>query len=123
MREDNILGRNKTRLALWEEHLKDPIVALDGALKVLALALCGGSVLQWLVLASSKVCTKSRSGRAGVCPYLDPINIVCLNVPGKYGPHSELFFFLMQKEPATVPGSETFSNFINADIRTPLLLC
>ena len=24
---------NKTRLALWEEHLKDPIVALDKALK------------------------------------------------------------------------------------------
>ena len=33
MREDNILWRNKTRLALWEEHLKDPIVALDEALK------------------------------------------------------------------------------------------
>ena len=32
-REDNIKGRNKTRLALWEEHLKDPIVALDKALK------------------------------------------------------------------------------------------
>ena len=32
-REDNILGRNRTRLALWEEHLKDPIVALDKALK------------------------------------------------------------------------------------------
>ena len=32
-REDNILGRNESRLALWEEHLKDPIVALDKALK------------------------------------------------------------------------------------------
>ena len=32
-RGDNILGRNKTRLALWEEHLKDPIVALDKVLK------------------------------------------------------------------------------------------
>ena len=32
-REDNILGRNKTRVALWEEHVKDPIVALDKALK------------------------------------------------------------------------------------------
>ena len=30
---DNILGRNNTRLELWEEHLKDPIVALDKALK------------------------------------------------------------------------------------------
>ena len=32
-REDNIMERNKTRLAFWEEHLKDPIVALDKALK------------------------------------------------------------------------------------------
>ena len=32
-RKDNILGRNKTRLELWEEHLKDPIVALDQAPK------------------------------------------------------------------------------------------
>ena len=32
-REDNILERNKTRLALWEEHLKDQTVALDKALK------------------------------------------------------------------------------------------
>ena len=32
-RKDNILGRNKTRLELWEEHLKDPTVALDKVLK------------------------------------------------------------------------------------------
>ena len=32
-RKDDILRRNKTRLELWEEHLKDPIVALDKALK------------------------------------------------------------------------------------------
>ena len=32
-REDNIKGRNETRLALWEEHLRDPTVALDKALK------------------------------------------------------------------------------------------
>ena len=32
-REENILGRNNTRSALWVEHLKDPIVALDKALK------------------------------------------------------------------------------------------
>ena len=28
-RKDNILGRNKSRLNLWEERLKDPIAALD----------------------------------------------------------------------------------------------
>ena len=32
-REESIKGRNETRLALWEAHLKDPIVALDKALK------------------------------------------------------------------------------------------
>ena len=32
-RKGNMLGRNTTRLELWEEHLKDPIVALDNALK------------------------------------------------------------------------------------------
>ena len=33
VRKDNILGGNKTRLELLEEHLNDPIVALDKALK------------------------------------------------------------------------------------------
>ena len=32
-RKDNIFRRNKTRLELWEEHLQDPIVALDKAFK------------------------------------------------------------------------------------------
>ena len=32
-RKDNILVRNRTRLELWEAHLKDPVVALDKALK------------------------------------------------------------------------------------------
>ena len=32
-RKDNILGRNKTRQELREEHFKDPSVALDKALK------------------------------------------------------------------------------------------
>ena len=32
-REDNILWRNKAKLALLEEHLRDPNVALDKPLK------------------------------------------------------------------------------------------
>ena len=35
-RKDNILGRNQTRLDLWERHLRDPITALDKALKCVA---------------------------------------------------------------------------------------
>ena len=38
---------------------------------------------------------------------------------GKYGPHEELFFFLIEKEPATMPDGESFSPFVNADIRAP----
>ena len=62
-----------------------------------------------------------------VWPHLDPMDSVCLrtasmewNVPGKYGPHGELFFFLIQKQPAIAPNSETFSPFTNPDIRTLL---
>ena len=40
------------------------------------------------------------------------------NVPGKCGPHGELFCFLFQKEPAIVPNSETFSPFVNPGIRS-----
>ena len=32
-RKDNILRRKQTRLELWEEHHKDPIIVLDKALK------------------------------------------------------------------------------------------
>ena len=32
-REVGIKGRNETRSALWEEHLLDPIVSRDKALK------------------------------------------------------------------------------------------
>ena len=59
----------------------------------------------------------------GVWPYLDPMDSVPyaqrhgVECARKVG---ELFFFLIQKDPAMVPGSETFSPFLNADIRTPL---
>ena len=45
------------------------------------------------------------------------------NVPGKCEPHGELFFFLIQKELATVPGSETFSSFFNSERGYPSLPC
>ena len=41
------------------------------------------------------------------------------NVPGKYRPHGELFFFLIQKDLASMPGIETCSPFFTADIGTP----
>ena len=34
-RKEDILGMTKTRLELWEEHLKDPIAALEKAINCL----------------------------------------------------------------------------------------
>ena len=41
-------------------------------------------------------------------------------MPGKYGPHGELFLFLIQREPATERVGETSSPSFDADIRTSL---
>ena len=57
-REDNIQGRSDKN-STWEEHLKNPIFALDKALKCVENSCwavwtrepCGGSLLQWPVLA------------------------------------------------------------------------
>ena len=51
-----------------------------------------------------------------MCVYLRTASVEW-NVPGKYRPHGELFFFLI-KESVKMPGSETFSLFFAADIRT-----
>ena len=59
----------------------------------------------------AKFCGKSRSERAFGPTWIRRKVCVCLrtasmewNVPGKYGPQGELFYFLIQKEPATVLG-------------------
>ena len=39
-RKDSILGRSQTRQEQWREHLKDPIVALDKALRFLEKPYC-----------------------------------------------------------------------------------
>ena len=132
-REENIPGRNKTRPELREEHFKDPIVALDKALRCVessckrgfgprifvegAFCMAGVGFLQSLW---------EKPIWEGVWPYLVPMDSVCLrtastewNVPGKYRPHGDLFFFLIQKETAIVPNSEAVCPFFHADIRTP----
>ena len=110
-REENILGRNKTRLALWEEHLKDPSRGAGQNPEV-----CGKFVLEdlgpnawWKECLAMECSPMAGDGFLqslwekpiweGVWPYLDPMDSVCLrtastewNVPGKYGPHGELFF-------------------------------
>ena len=63
-----------------------------------------------------------------VWPFLDAWDSVRLrtasthwNVPGKYGPHGELLFFLIQKKPEMVPNSEAFNSFIGDGFQIPEL--
>ena len=102
---EELLPPHETRLALWEEHLQDPSGALDKALKCvwkIGIGGLGPSTLE-KVLSPMAAVGFLRSGKSRFGPYLDPMDSVCLrtasmewNVPGKYGPHGELFFFLIQ---------------------------
>ena len=85
-REDNIFGETRQE---WHFGKNTSKIQLRHWTK-----LCGGSVLQLQALASSKVCGKSRSGRAFgpawirwiVCVYAQHLR------QGSAGPHGELFF-------------------------------
>ena len=39
----------------------------------------------------------------------------CWNVPGKYGPHGELFVFLIKKEPVALTKAVPFKPFVSAE--------
>ena len=63
-----------------------------------------------------------KPGWEGVSPYLDPWDSVRLCtastlwiVPKKYGPHGELFFFLLTKEPMVVSESVEFGPCVSAE--------
>ena len=103
-RGEDFMTRN-AKTTFWEEKNATGIVgrARQRRNRVVfvgprALWSCGGSVLEWLAQASSKVCEKPIW--EGVWPCWDQWDSVCSrtasvewNVPGKYGPHGELFFF------------------------------
>ena len=102
-----MLGRTKTRLELWEEHLKDPVAALEKALNCPGIRLLGlafGSKLRVASLWVPRFCKICGKGPIGKASCLDPWDSVRLrtastfwNVPGKYGPHGELFVLLHQE--------------------------
>ena len=131
-REDNILARNKTRSALWKEHLKGPMVALDKALNCVEIlyqrsrpqCLAEGCLVMAGLGFIQSLWEKPIWEGVWLC--LDWIVCVCAQRPrkgmrqGSMGRMASFFFFLFQKEPATEPIGETFSPFYNADIRTPL---
>ena len=95
-RKDNILGRNETRLELWEEHLKDPIVALDKTFDV------------WLrILVKDDFWLETSTN---------------WNVPKKSGSHGELFFFLLKKEPMVLSELVEFGPSTSAETVTACAL-
>ena len=100
-----ILGRTITRLELWEEHIKDPIVALDKVLMCVedqylsGSRLCGSKV----AMACDRVVPDLMLPLCEevLWPFLDAWDCVRLrttskqwNVPGRYGPYGDL-----EKEP------------------------
>ena len=59
----------------------------------------------------------------GICPFLDPWDVVGLratagvsNVPDKYGPHGELFLFLIKKELFVLTMAVDFRPCVTAEI-------
>ena len=111
-RKEDILGRTETRLGLWEEHLKDPVNALE-SIKVLGEPLlrlaigskllvesrvdCNGLQLRW-VPRSCKRCVKDTllrrrlalPGPVGQCAPAHSVHLL-ERPPWKYWPPGELF--------------------------------
>ena len=107
----DILGRKQTSLEMKEEHLEGPSHSLGQCSKVPRKFPYQGCPLAQSVLRKVTVELQLRhfavgvgSGPfwEGVWPCLGPWDSVRLrtasthwNVPRKYGPHGELFFFLL----------------------------
>ena len=81
-RKDNILGRNETRLALWREHLKDPIIPLEKAVKCVENWYWRSRPECFVEGAFSNGCCwlppkfVGKPIWEGVWPYLDPMDSV-----------------------------------------------
>ena len=115
-REDAVLGRARVRLDLWEEHLKDPILELGKSVGMFGKSTQGWHWVSQCVVAS--FCRRNglqhrwrtdfakKSGslalRGPMVRGVFRVSSRYLRVPGKYGPHSELFFVFTRKEPVAL---------------------
>ena len=119
--KDNILGRNTTRLELWEEHFKDPIVALDRALKCVEdwyqswLQAFVEARQQWHVIGWCRIrcyrCGTRSCGlfwmlglcaqppRTGMSQEIRAVWRALLRLGPSIRPHGELVLLLMKKKP------------------------
>ena len=130
-RKEDISGRTKTRLELWEEHLKDPMAALAKALECLenptrvgiwfhslSLPACVVAVASSLVGARifSKDVARAHLGRrlafcgpTGCCGFAH--NVWRLERKRKYGPDGERCFFLIKRESFALAKAVEFKPF------------
>ena len=82
----------------------------------MAFSIAGANILQ-----KKKKCGKGPVGM-GFWPFLDPWDVVGfahniqrLECPGKYGPHGELFFFVIKKKPDALTKAVEFRLFVPAE--------
>ena len=121
-------AEQKTARICGKEHLKDPIAVFAKALKCLENPFWCGLLVCSLLLPVVVVAMACRILGAiflqnqwegayweGVWPCLEPWDVVRLrtsssywNVPENYGPHSELFFFFVKKEPVALTKAVSF---------------
>ena len=127
--KDNILERNRTRLELWEEHLKDLIVVLDQALKCVENS-CWAWILARVFVVEVVFNDLRRLPPTSVWEAARAFGstwtrgIVCGGVERARELRAAWrALFLPDSEATTMPGSKTFSPSFTADIRTPISLC
>ena len=118
-RKEDILGRTRTRLDLWEPHLKDPIVALATALDCLenltgsvAASLCRRNGLQHSWCKDfAKDCGKAL---------LDTWDVVRLRIqllerPEEVWDSVSFSFFFIRKEPLVLTQAVPFEPLVSAE--------
>ena len=117
-RKEDILGRTKTRLDLWEEHLKDPTAAWQKRWNSRKILFSAGFGSQFVAASRGGCNDLQYCGREDVAKHVGkPLLgrrlallgsmgrfafahiIQLLECPGEIlGPHSVLFFFLNRME-------------------------
>ena len=131
-RKGNILGRKNETGTVGKAPQRSnwcvgqiPEVRGKSVLKVLAQAQARRCFLQWLMVTFFEFGGSSQSGRASGPAWMHWILCVLRtasmewNVPEKFGPHSVLFFFLIQKKPAVDSAGEEFKSFIGDSVASP----
>ena len=120
-RKNDILGRPQTRLELWD-CLNDFYDGSTGV-KITGPSHTGLLVVTlstWMTadVVGAKILQKMWEGSCweGVWLLVGLLTTASVwNVPGKYGPHGELFFFLIEREPLAVTRAVDFRHRVAAE--------